>query len=75
MIGKPPNLDGSCPENKATPVPLTRHTDGDEELYDRQADPHDWYNLADQTEYADQLAGYRAKRFFPDKTAAPHDIP
>ncbi|MEM6854643.1 MAG: sulfatase [Planctomycetota bacterium] len=41
-----------------------RYVNGDEELYDRKADPHDWHNLAQDPAYADQLERYRDLRWF-----------
>ncbi|MEM8782095.1 MAG: sulfatase [Planctomycetota bacterium] len=43
-----------------------RYANGDEELYDRRADPHDWHNLATDPTYADVLERYRAKRWFAE---------
>ena len=38
-----------------------RYNDGFEELYDRQNDPHDWFNLAGNPEYKRVLEDFRAK--------------
>ncbi len=39
----------------------TRYSNGGEELYDMQADPHAWRNLAGTDEYSDVLAQFRAQ--------------
>ena len=35
------------------------YKDGTEELYDMQADPHEWHNLADDARYAEVLQQHR----------------
>lgn len=43
-----------------------RYADGREELYDHQADPHEWSNLANKTEYAllkQDIAGHFPQEF------------
>ena len=37
-----------------------RYRDGQEELYDRAEDPHEWRNLSGDPDYADALGGLRA---------------
>ena len=39
-----------------------RYNDGQEELYDHDADPHEWTNLADKPESAATLEAFRAER-------------
>jgi arylsulfatase A-like enzyme len=39
---------------------LIRYQDGSEELYDHQADPHEWHNLAGAAEHQAVLNGLRA---------------
>ena len=46
-----------------------RYTDGAEELYDMQADPNEWTNLANDPSKADIIAEHR--RWLPAKEAAP----
>lgn len=48
-----------------------RYADGSEELYDMQADPNEWNNLAGQANYADVIAEHR--RWLPkiDEPPAP----
>ncbi len=48
-----------------------RYADGSEELYDMQADPNEWNNLAGQAKYADVIAEHR--RWLPkiDEPPAP----
>ena len=36
-----------------------RYADGSEELYDLESDPNEWHSLADRSEHAERLAGYR----------------
>jgi arylsulfatase A-like enzyme len=36
-----------------------RYADGSEELYDHEADPHEWTNLASQQEYSEVIAEHR----------------
>jgi len=38
-----------------------RYENGKEELYDTTSDPHEWHNLADKSEHADRLAGFRKR--------------
>lgn len=45
-----------------------RYADGSQELYDHRADPHEWRNLAAQTEHADTIARHR--RLLPRDEAA-----
>jgi arylsulfatase A-like enzyme len=45
-----------------------RYADGSEELYDMQADPHEWHNLAAQADRADVIATHRM--WLPS-----HDLP
>ncbi len=49
-----------------------RYADGSEELYDHQADPHEWTNLADQPEYAAVLAEHRQWLPKMDRPPAPN---
>jgi arylsulfatase A-like enzyme len=46
-----------------------RYADGSEELYDMQADPNEWNNLAGEQQYADTIAELR--KFLPEKSAKP----
>ncbi|MDA0204889.1 MAG: sulfatase [Acidobacteria bacterium] len=46
-----------------------RYADGSEELYDMEADPNEWRNLAGETEYADVVSEH--KRWLPEKSAPP----
>jgi arylsulfatase A-like enzyme len=39
-----------------------RYNNGQEELYDHDADPHEWMNLADKPESAATLEAFRAER-------------
>ena len=41
-----------------------RYDDGSEELYDENADPYEWTNLAGQTKYADTIASH--KKWLPE---------
>jgi len=36
-----------------------RYADGSEELYDHHSDPHEWHNLAGDSQYAEQIAKLR----------------
>jgi hypothetical protein len=46
-----------------------RYTDGSEELYDRDTDPHEWTNLAARPEHAAQMA--ELAKSLPDDSAYP----
>ena len=46
-----------------------RYTDGSEELYDHQADPNEWTNLAADPANADTIA--RLRNWLPKKNAKP----
>ena len=46
-----------------------RYADGTEELYDHQADPHEWTNLAGDERYKDVLARHR--KWLPKTEAKP----
>ena len=46
-----------------------RYADGSEELYDMQADPHEWRNLAGNQKYADVVR--KLRRWLPEKSAKP----
>ncbi|MBN1909151.1 MAG: sulfatase [Pirellulales bacterium] len=46
-----------------------RYTDGSEELYDHQADPMEWTNLASDPAHADTIA--RLRKWLPKKNAKP----
>lgn len=46
-----------------------RYADGSEELYDMQADPNEWRNLAGEAEYASVLS--EQKRWLPATSAPP----
>jgi choline-sulfatase len=46
-----------------------RYADGSEELYDMQADPHEWHNLALQADRAEVVAEHR--KWLPASDAAP----
>ncbi len=46
-----------------------RYADGSEELYDMQADPHEWVNLAGDPKMAETIAEHR--RWLPAKSAPP----
>jgi iduronate 2-sulfatase len=50
-----------------------RYNDGREELYDHDADPHEWTNLSDKPEYAAALASWRERLhvLMPKSTAVP----
>ena len=50
-----------------------RYENGKEELYHTAEDPHEWHNLADQTEHADQLSHFRnrLKARLPEPGAIP----
>jgi arylsulfatase A-like enzyme len=50
-----------------------RYANGDEELYDQQADPHEWTNLADRPEHAQvkaELAKWLPEKNHPELPAA-----
>ncbi|MCG8526389.1 MAG: sulfatase [Opitutales bacterium] len=47
----------------------TRYSDGTEELYDHENDPHEWYNLADKTEHADLIQSFQ--KYLPTQEADP----
>ena len=44
-----------------------RYHDGTEELYDRKKDPHEWANLAQNPEFADEIK--RLRRYLPRESA------
>jgi arylsulfatase A-like enzyme len=44
-----------------------RYYDGDEELYDRDADPHEWFNLADNLAYKRIISQLSAKMPVDDR--------
>jgi len=46
-----------------------RYHDGSEELYNRENDPHEWYNLAADEQYSQVLEEHR--RWIPEKYAEP----
>ena len=46
-----------------------RYSDGTEELYDRETDPHEWRNLAGGGEYGNIIS--RLKRWLPENEATP----
>jgi len=48
-----------------------RYADGSEELYDMQADPHEWTNLAGKAEHAAVIAAHRKWLPQPDRPPAP----
>jgi arylsulfatase A-like enzyme len=50
-----------------------RYADGGEELYDHDADPHEWYNLAQMAEYAD--VKIELARSLPQRNAEPLGTP
>lgn len=46
-----------------------RYVDGAEELYDMQADPHEFHNIIDDERHADVVAAHR--KWLPEKSAPP----
>ena len=46
-----------------------RYNDGTEELYDKQNDPNDWYNLAGEEQYRDIIDAH--KKYIPETFAEP----
>ena len=46
-----------------------RYADGSEELYDMQADPNEWRNLAGEAEYAGVVKEH--EQWLPEKSAPP----
>jgi choline-sulfatase len=46
-----------------------RYADGSEELYDLQADPHEWHNLAAEVDRADVIAAHR--KWLPGRDLPP----
>jgi len=46
-----------------------RYNDGTEELYDREADPYEWNNLAGNPEYQEIMAKHR--KWIPENFAKP----
>jgi len=65
-----PAVTTHCPDNHAVRSERWRYivyADGSEELYDMQADPHEWTNLANRPEHREIIAAHR--RWLPSKSA------
>lgn len=65
-----PAITTQCADNHAVRSERWRYivyADGSEELYDMQADPHEWTNLADRPEFSEVIAEHR--RWLPAKSA------
>lgn len=53
----------------STDFHFIQYADGTEELYDLDADPHEWHNVASKLEHSQRLAEFRAA--LPTQNAAP----
>ncbi len=52
---------------RSNPFRYIRYEDGGEELYDHQNDPHEWNNMAANSEYQDEIE--KLKQYLPKKNA------
>ncbi|MEM9643859.1 MAG: sulfatase-like hydrolase/transferase [Planctomycetota bacterium] len=66
VITHSPHWFGPCHAVRSRDLHFIRYSDGGEDLYDTQADPHQWKNLANDTQFSDAKAAL--KKWLPKKT-------